>query len=76
MFSKGAFINFKNGPMPAYWSNLRSLVFDLYLSPYKDLKLRLFYQKMWAIRAPYFPLTAEQMAIDHEVALLRFFLGQ
>jgi hypothetical protein len=62
--------------MPAYWSNLRSLVFDLYLSPYKDLKLRLFYQKMWAIRAPYFPLTAEQMAIDHEVALLRFFLGQ
>jgi len=87
LFSKGAFINelysyvilveniFKNGPMPAYWSNLRGLAFNLYLSPYKDLKLRLSYQKMWAVRTPYFPLTAEQMAIDHEAALLRFFWG-
>lgn len=85
LFSKGAFINelysyvitveniFKNGLMPAYWSNLRGLVFNLYLSPYKDLKLRLSYQKMWAIRTPYFPLTAEQLAIDHEAAVLETF---
>ncbi|PMP96667.1 MAG: hypothetical protein C0169_04385 [Thermodesulfobacterium geofontis] len=85
LFSKGPLINelysyvilieniCKNGPFPGYWSNLRGFTLNFYLNPLKDLKIRLSYQKMWALRTPYFSLTAEQMAKDHEAALLKLF---
>ncbi len=38
----------KGGPIPGYWTNLKMPLINLYLKPFKDLSLKLGYQKLLA----------------------------